>query len=342
MFGCENPNSIRGGSPDALLIDEAAFISKNVVFKSLIPLLSASKGALFMISTLNGRGWYWYCSLYWALLARLGFKKYFVHEADIYTSKNYSSEEIELIKQSTSAESFALEYLNDPDAKSTGLIYAKEYEFITNNSMGNYSLNPTHPVFCSWDIGVGEKLIVWIGQYISGRYVWIDVLKGSEGDGVSQMSAKLKMIGYGIDAMFLPHDGNTTSKIVGETAFDLLSREWKGTNIKVAAKPSSKYMRIESSRPHLYKMKFDTEKCGYSLRFMRRYFWKYDKANKGYSKDPEGSLASDYIDSLTVIAGFGSGGIEKFAFINKGMYSKNKKRNDKFKSRLRLGSYING
>lgn len=338
MFGCENPDSIRGGSPNALLIDEAAFIKKKTVFKSLIPLLTATKGTLFMISTLNGRGWYWCCALYWALLAKLGDKQYMVHEVDIYSCKDYTDSDIQTIKQSMSKEAFALEYLNDPDGRVSGLIYNSEYDYIKNNNLGDYSLNPSYPVFGSWDLGVGEKLIVWVGQYIAGHYVWLDVFKGADGEGATQMIVRLKNSGYKFSAMLLPHDGNTLSKFSGQTHAELIKSQFPGIQIKTAPKPATKSTRIEASRPFLYRMKFDKSKCGYSLRFMSRYFWKLDTKTGSYLPEPEGSLASDYIDALTVCGGFGVGGIEKFAFINNGMYDKPKRKLIKRPSRL--GSFI--
>lgn len=54
-----NANTVRGYSPDLLMIDEAAYTTDSL-YIACLPMLAATKGDLIAITTPNGRrGWFW-------------------------------------------------------------------------------------------------------------------------------------------------------------------------------------------------------------------------------------------------------------------------------------------
>lgn len=54
-----HPDTVRGYSPDLLIIDEAAYTTESL-YTACLPMLAATGGDLVAISTPNGqRGWYW-------------------------------------------------------------------------------------------------------------------------------------------------------------------------------------------------------------------------------------------------------------------------------------------
>jgi hypothetical protein len=54
-----SPDTVRGYSPDLLVIDEAAYTTESL-YTAVLPSLAATNGDLVAISTPNGRqGWYW-------------------------------------------------------------------------------------------------------------------------------------------------------------------------------------------------------------------------------------------------------------------------------------------
>jgi hypothetical protein len=54
-----NPDSVRGYSPNLLIIDEAAYTTE-ALYTACLPMLAATGGDLIAISTPNGKqGWYW-------------------------------------------------------------------------------------------------------------------------------------------------------------------------------------------------------------------------------------------------------------------------------------------
>lgn len=57
--GADNERSLRGRGLTYLVMDEAAFIEEEVWRKALYPALTDRKGKALLISTPNGRNWYW-------------------------------------------------------------------------------------------------------------------------------------------------------------------------------------------------------------------------------------------------------------------------------------------
>lgn len=55
----EIPDNLRGGTLDYIIMDEAAFMVKDVWYKVLQATISASRGQVLMLSTPNGRNWFY-------------------------------------------------------------------------------------------------------------------------------------------------------------------------------------------------------------------------------------------------------------------------------------------
>lgn len=71
-------DTIRGESGDLIIIDEAAFIQDREIFDEVIlPMLSATRGSLWLISTPKGKRGYFYKASVWAETGQYGWKEFY-------------------------------------------------------------------------------------------------------------------------------------------------------------------------------------------------------------------------------------------------------------------------
>jgi len=56
----EQGNTLRGRHADRIYVDEAAFIAENIITEILMPMLMTTQGQMILISTPNGRNWFYH------------------------------------------------------------------------------------------------------------------------------------------------------------------------------------------------------------------------------------------------------------------------------------------
>jgi len=99
-----HPDTVRGYSPDLLIIDEAAYTTE-ALYTACLPMLAATGGDLIAISTPNGKqGWYW---AEWSGQGAPGWMKIQVPYTRI---RRISAEFITSQRASMSRERFSTEY----------------------------------------------------------------------------------------------------------------------------------------------------------------------------------------------------------------------------------------
>lgn len=115
-----HPDTVRGYSPNLLIIDEAAYTSESL-YTACLPMLAATQGDLIAISTPNGKqGWYW---AEWSGNGAHGWLKIEVP----YTQIGRITEEFIVSQRaSMSRERFATEYCCAFNSATFGLFNAED------------------------------------------------------------------------------------------------------------------------------------------------------------------------------------------------------------------------
>jgi len=139
--GADNERSLRGRGLTYLVIDEAAFVEPEIWTRALRPALSDRKGRVLLISTPNGRNWFYGQAA-------------FAHNSDTWgyqhwpTMMNPLIGEDELIEaaQTVSEMDFRQEYLAEFITKE-GLVY--------DNFSDHNIIDPGMPSMHDWDVYLG-------------------------------------------------------------------------------------------------------------------------------------------------------------------------------------------
>ncbi len=309
--GIEKGNNLRGDTCDAMLLDEVQFFSKNMVEMVLLPFCKDRDAPWLMISTVDDVGWFWSFCKKMAKRMLLGNKDICVLEIDIEDSLDSTKEAIDELKKTLSYSGFQGQYKNNPYCSVKGVIFAEEWSHIYKNNIGNYAYDPRYDLFTLWDLGVGRNLVCFVMQYIEGKYICINTLIGKPGEGTAQVCGRLKDEYRTVNYFFLPHDGDTRSKVNGVSHRDLIKDYFGKSRVMVAEKPSKKSVRIDKARPFLYKLHADRMKCLKHVRHMAKYAWAENSSGK-LTGEPDSSESSHYCDALTVLGGFGERGVERY------------------------------
>lgn len=308
--GVENPHNLRGGTASALLIDEFAFMRKWIFFDVLIPFARHFDAPRLFISTLHF-DWAWMWAKYMAKRMLDGADHIHVSENNIYTALGKSDKQIEEERKNMPVKTWQKEYMNDPDVGYGNLVYESEWNHISKKSFGNYKYNPTKPTFLLFDLGVGANLIAIAGQLVDGYYTFFDVYSGNDGEGLLQLTTRIKSENLNVSNIFFPWDGVVTSKMVGSDSVSLVKTIFPRVRVNVAVQAKPKSIRHDNARQFFYKCRFDRTSCYNDVASLAKFKYKENKTD-GILNEPDGGRFSHFPDALSVLGGFGNRGIEQF------------------------------
>jgi hypothetical protein len=168
--------------------------------------------------------------------------------------------------------------------------------------IGAFPYNATYPVDTFWDIGVGDKTVIWFRQKIAGRYFYIDYFE-MNGEGlefyVRYLEAKAGRFGsrvelkkglyvdgeeYKYGRHVWPHDGRAREFGTGQTRQELADQKY---NMKVEIlKRVDVQDRIDAARERLKISFFDKVKCARGLECLYNYQKEWDSKAGVFKEKP--------------------------------------------------------
>lgn len=151
-----------------------------------------------------------------------------------------------------------------------GAILNKEMQAaLDEGRVGAYPRDPLKPVFCAFDIGVGDPTCIWYGQKVQGRWRFFDYDQYQD-EGLPFFSKLWSAKPYPIAGYFAPHDGKQREWGTGKTPKQLAD----ALGIKFEDVPAlSVEDRIANTRIFLSQCEFDAEGCKEGLRGLRNWRW---------------------------------------------------------------------
>ena len=118
----DKPDNLRGGTLDFIVMDEAAFCAEEVWVKVLQPMLTASRGDALIISTPNGRNWFY---TQWLLGQDERYKDFYSKHMTSLESPYQDVETLEIIRTTLHElvwrEEYLAEFLADGGGVFTGV-----------------------------------------------------------------------------------------------------------------------------------------------------------------------------------------------------------------------------
>lgn len=151
-----------------------------------------------------------------------------------------------------------------------GAVLHKEMQAaLEGGRIGAYPYDPKYPVFCAFDIGVGDPTCIWYGQKVQGRWRFFDYDQEQD-EGLPYFVKLWKSKPYAIEGRFAPHDGKQREWGTGHTPKEL--GQQLGAPFEDVPAVSVED-RIHATRLFLSQCEFDAEGCKEGLRGLRNWRW---------------------------------------------------------------------
>ena len=180
--------------------------------------------------------------------------------------------------------------------------------------IGKVPYNPSYPVDTFWDIGVGDKTVIWFRQKIGDRYYYIDYFE-MNGKGLEFYDKLLSIKegylgkrvelepglwiageGYKYGRHIWPHDGKAREFTTGQTRQE---RAWKKFGLRVHIQGRTGIQdRIDASRARLKVSFFDADKCARGLECLYNYQKEWDSKLGMFKDNPNHDWSSHGSDGF--------------------------------------------
>jgi len=294
LYGCDNPDSLRGIYLDSVVLDEYAQMSPRVWSEVIRPALSDRKGRAIFIGTPMGHNAFyeryaqcdelegWFSAMYKASETGV------VNDIELAAAK----------REMTEAE-YEQEFECSWSAAIKGAYWAKEMSTADDDGrITSVPYDENHPVITSWDLGIKDSTVVWFAQEIGSQVRFIDC-KAYQGMGLPDIVRDLKELPYIYTQHKAPHDIKVRE--LGSGVDRLTTAASLGINFDIT--PNIPVQDgIQAVRSLLKRAVFDREKCKDGIEALIQYRSEYNDKRAVYSKAPLHDWTSDYADSMRYYA----------------------------------------
>lgn len=298
LFGCDNPDALRGIYLDGCVLDEYAQMPSSLFGEVIRPALSDREGWALFIGTPKGHNAFyrlynqakdnpgWFTAIYKASETEL------VDKAELDDARLIMTED-----------EYEQEYECSWSAAIKGAIYGKQLaELEQKGRIRPIEVDPYLEVDTFWDLGRNDTTAIWFLQKTGKEARWIDFYE-SRLVGLDHYIQHLKTLGYNYGKHYLPHDVEVTELTSNRTRRDIL--ESGGIKpIFVVPRVSSVNEGIEQTRrtfPYMWFHKGEDERgkrVEQGLEALRNYQYVFDEKYDTYRQTPLHNWASNAADAL--------------------------------------------
>lgn len=181
------------------------------------------------------------------------------------------------------------------------------------NQICDLEYDPRYPVDTHWDIGVGDKTVIWFRQKIGGKYHYIDYYenngKGLDHyikvlDALGEYDGKKTSIGEGETIVgrglrygrhVWPHDGKVKEFGTGQSRQETARK--KGLRVDIQSRQAIED-RINATRERLHISYIDKERCARGIDCLYNYEKEYDEKLMVFKNKPKHNWASHGADGF--------------------------------------------
>lgn len=278
LYGGDNPEGMRGGYFDDLVIDEAADISVSLWTLVLLPSLLDRDGWVMFMGTPKGEG-NLFSDIRDEAAADPDEWAQFIFKA---SETGYLSEKaLQKARSKMTEDEYAQEFECSFAAAVRGSYYAREIDALTY--LGRILPIPFErlPVHTAWDLGMDDAMAIWFFQVEpGGDWRIIDYYENS-GEGLTHYADVLKNKGYTYGRHIAPHDIMVRELGTGKSRLETA----RSLGIKfITAKNLPVIDGINAVRKHLPRCWFDAQKCAEGLKGLRQYRKSYNEKMAVYGK----------------------------------------------------------
>ena len=290
LYGAENYDRLRGLYLDGVVIDEAGDIDPVAWPQVIRPSLSDRKGWATFIGSAKGRNYFhrihlnakkdgsWFCGVLKASATGI------IDDAELADAK-----------QAMTPEEYAQEYECSFDAAIKGAFYGKDVaEAETEKRIGRVPRDKAADVFCSWDLGIGDNMALWVFQIVGREWHFIKYYENSS-YGLDHYVDWIKALPYTVHEHFLPHDAEARELQTGKSRVAFL--EERGLNCTVVPRGNVDD-GISAARQRFNRFWFDADGCERGIDCLRMYRSEFDEKHGVLKSRPLHDWASHGADAF--------------------------------------------
>jgi len=284
LYGAENEDRLRGLYFDVVVIDEFASMSPKIWEEVIRPSLSDRNGKAIFLGTPKGIDAFhelWTHALeddtWFHLMLRAS-------ETGILTPEELAAN-LKLMDESTYSREFECDFA----AAFEGAFFAKEVSrAYSENRIRQVLHDISADTFCSWDLGISDKMSLWVFQVINREWHWLQTYENTSQD-LGHYIDWTKSLKYKINTHFLPHDAAARELSTGKSRQEFMSA--RGLNTEVV-KRTPVEDQINAARVILPRSYFDEKGCIPGLTSLRMFQSSYSEKNRVLSQKPLHNWAS--------------------------------------------------
>ncbi len=141
-----------------------------------------------------------------------------------------------------------------------------------------FPVEPSLPVECAWDLGIGDSTAIWFFQAVGGEIRVVDFYEAS-GFGLEHYAKVLANRGYRYGNDHVPHDARVRELGTGRTRVETLFALGR----KPVLVPDHKLEDgINAARRCLPRVWFHCDRCAAGLEALRQYRTDFDERTKAF------------------------------------------------------------
>lgn len=298
LFGCDNPDALRGLYLDGCILDEYAQMPSSLFGEVIRPALSDRKGFAIFIGTPKGK------NAFYELFHN-------AEKLDEWMTATYKASESGLIDEEElkdardimTEEEYEQEYECSWSAAIRGAVYGKELATAYRDKrVGFVPIEPAIEVHTFWDLGISDAMSIWFVQAVGKEIRLINYYQNNS-EGMQHYINYLEEfkrthnIRYG--EHFAPHDIEVRELTSGKSRKDT-AREM-GINFRTV--PQHKVADgLEASRKLFSRLWIDETRCSYGLECLSQYRFEYDDKKGVFRANPVHDWSSHCADAFRQIA----------------------------------------
>ena len=227
IYGADNPDRLRGGYFDGVILDEYADMRPSVWGEVIRPMLMDRNGWAAFIGTPKGRNEFF--RVYERASAD---PKWFTLLLKASQSGLISPEEIEGAREELTPEQFEQELECSFEAAILGAYYGKELaQAERDGRITRIEFDPLLPTHTAWDLGIGDSTAIWFFQVVGNEVRVIDHYE-NHGQNLAHYVAEINARGYSGGNDWVPHDARVKELGTGRTRVDRLHRRGEVAHVQ--------------------------------------------------------------------------------------------------------------
>jgi phage terminase large subunit len=294
LYGADNPDRLRGGYFDGVILDEYADMRPSVWGEVIRPMLMDRGGWAAFIGTPKGRNEFYRvfnraqtASDWFALLLKAS------------ESGLISAAEIEDARKELTPEQFEQELECSFEAAILGAYWGKELaQLERDGKITDVPYEPMLPVHTAWDLGVGDSTSIWFFQ-VSGNEVRVIDHYENHGQGLPHYASVLASKPYTYGNDWVPHDAKVKELGTGRTRVETLISLGRKPTIVPAHKVMDGINAVRLTLPRVW---FDKYRCADGIEALRQYQAEYDEKARTFKDNPRHDWTSHSADAMRYLA----------------------------------------